>query len=162
VTGQGGATFIYENALAMWSRLLPRSKKNAVWLINQDLEPQLYSMSLTVGDGGSSVFLPSGGASDTPYATLFGRPLIPCEHCSTVGTVGDIILADLSNGYILAEKAGGPKMAQSISVRFEYDEMAYRMTYRCDGQPLLSTPITPAQGSNTQSHFVALVTDRNT
>lgn len=156
--GQTASTIVYENILSMWSRLLPRSKKSAVWLINTDIEPQLYSMSLAVGTGGAPVFMPSGGASDQPYATLFGRPIIPIESCSTLGTAGDIILADLTNGYILADKATGPEFAQSIHVRFIYDEMAYRMTYRVDGQPVLSQPITPAQGSNTQSHFVALQT----
>ncbi|MFN2269046.1 MAG: phage major capsid protein, partial [Desulfonatronovibrio sp.] len=154
--GQDADTLVYENILAMWSRLLPRSKKNAIWLLNPDVESSLYSMSLAVGTGGSPVFLPGGQASDQPFSTLFGRPIIQHESCSTLGDLGDIVLGDFTNGYILADKASGPQMASSISVRFEYDEMAYRMTYRCDGQPLLSAPITPAQGSNTLSHFVTL------
>ena len=70
-TGQDASTFVYENAMKMWSRLLPRSKRRAVWLINQDVEPQLYSMALSVGTGGAPVFLPGGGASSQPYSSLF-------------------------------------------------------------------------------------------
>ena len=39
--------------------------------------------------------MPPGGLSGQPYGTLLGRPVIPIEQCSTLGTVGDIILADL-------------------------------------------------------------------
>ena len=65
-----------------------------------------------------------------------------------------MILADM-DGYILADK-GGPEFAQSIHVRFVYDESVYRAVLRIDGQPLLNSEITPYKGTNTQSHFVAL------
>jgi HK97 family phage major capsid protein len=141
----------------MWSRLLGASRPNAVWLINQNIEPQLYTMSLSVGTGGAPVFMPAGGASASPYMTLFGRPIIVCEQCATLGTVGDIILADLTDGYILAEK-GGIKSDMSIHVRFEYDESIFRFVMRIDGQPVLSSAITPYKGGsgNSQSHFIAL------
>jgi HK97 family phage major capsid protein len=154
-TGQDDGTLVLQNITKMWSRMLPRSRQNAVWLINTDIETELYQLSLAVGVGGLPVFMPSGGASASPYSTLFGRPIMPCESCSTLGTKGDIILADLG-GYILAEKSTGPEVASSIHVRFEYDEQAFRLIYRCDGQPMLSEPITPAQGTNSLSHFVAL------
>ena len=154
--GQAGSTVVYENVVNMWSRLLPQSQRNAVWMINQDVSPQLYTMSLSVGTGGSAVYLPPGGASSSPYASLFGRPVIPIEHCQTVGTVGDIILADMG-GYILAEK-GGIQTDMSIHVRFLYDESVFRFVVRIDGQPVLGNKITPFNGTNTLSHFVALAT----
>jgi HK97 family phage major capsid protein len=85
-----------------------------------------------------------------------GRPVIPVEYCSTLGTVGDIVLADLSQ-YIVIDK-GGVQTAESIHVRFAYDERTFRATYRIDGQPWHRSAITPANGSNTQSPFVALAT----
>ena len=151
--GQAASTFTFENALAMWSRLLPNSKQNACWLIHPDLESQIYQMSLAIGTGGSAVFMPS--AAGTPYSTLFGRPIIPCEHCETLGSLGDIYLADFQNGYVIAEK-GGVQEDMSIHVRFVYDESVYRWVYRWDGAPVLSSAVTPLNGSNTQSHFVAL------
>jgi HK97 family phage major capsid protein/HK97 family phage prohead protease len=151
--GQAASSFVYENALSMWSRLLPNSKQNAVWLIHPDLEPEIYKMALSIGTGGSSVFMPSAAA--TPYSTLFGRPIIPCEHCETLGSLGDIYLADFKSGYVIAEK-GGVQEDMSISVRFVFDESVYRWVRRWDGTPVLSSAVTPLNGSNTQSHFVAL------
>jgi len=156
-TGQAAATVVYENIVKMWQRLLPRSRGNAVWLVNQDVEQQLYSMSMTVGTGGVPVYMPAGGASASPYSTLFGRPVIPCEQCQTLGTAGDILLCDFRNGYILAEK-GGMASDMSIHVRFVYDESVFRFVMRVDGQPVLDSAVTPYKGSNTLSHFVKLAT----
>jgi HK97 family phage major capsid protein len=142
----------------MYSRIFAQSRPNAVWLINQNVEPQLFTMSLAVGTGGVPVYMPAGGLSGAPYGTLFGRPVIPIEQCATLGTVGDIIFADL-NGYILAEK-GGLQSDMSIHVRFIYDEQVFRFVMRLDGQPVRATALTPYKGgaSYTQSHFVALET----
>ncbi len=154
--GQAAATIVYENLVKMWSRMWAASRPNAVWFINQDIEPQLFTMGLIVGTGGAPVYLPPGGLSATPYGTLFGRPVVPIEQCSTLGTVGDIILADMSQ-YVAAEK-GGMQSAASIHVRFLYDESCFRFTMRVDGQPLWNSALTPANGSNTLSPFVALAT----
>lgn len=154
--GQAAATVLSQNVMKMWSRLWAPSRRNAVWLINQDVEPQLYSMYVAVGVAGIPVFMPAGGLSGVPYATLFGRPVIPVEYCSTVGTVGDIILADF-NEYLLARK-GGLQSASSIHFRFDYDETVFRFVLRIDGQPAWAAPLTPKNGSNTLSPFVALAT----
>jgi HK97 family phage major capsid protein len=158
-TGQDSGTSVADNVFKMWSRMLGSSRQNAVWLINQNIEPQLYSMSLAVGTGGAPIFLPGGGLSDRPYMSLFGRPVIPSEHCATLGTVGDIILADFTNGYILAEK-GGIQADMSIHVRFVWDESIFRFVYRCDGSPMLASAVEPYKGGSSydQSHFVALAT----
>jgi HK97 family phage major capsid protein len=139
-----------ENIVKMWSRLWGRSRANSVWYINQEIEPLLYT--LTVGD--TPVYIPAGGLSETPYATLFGRPVIPLEQCSALGEVGDIILADASQ-YLFIDK-GGINAASSIHVRFLYDENVFRFIYRCDGQPIWNKPITPYKGSATLSPFVTL------
>jgi len=156
-SGQLASTVMAENVINMYSRIFPQSRQNAVWLINQAIEPQLFTMSIAVGTGGVPVYLPAGGLSASPYGTLFGRPVLPIEQCAALGTVGDIILADLTNGYILAEK-GGIESAMSIHVRFIYDESVFRFVMRVDGQPVRSSALTPYKGSATQSHFVALAT----
>lgn len=153
-TGQPAATIVYENILALWARMPGRNRKKAVWCINQDIEPQLYSMGLMIGFGGSPVYLPPSGASEQPYGSLFGRPVIPLEQCATLGTVGDIILGDFST-YILADK-GGIQSAVSIHVRFQWDEQVFRFVLRQDGQPLWNNTLTPFKGSNEQSPFVTL------
>lgn len=152
--GQAAATIVVENVVKMWSRCYGRSRMNAAWFINQDIEPQLYTMSLAVGTGGVPVYMPANGLSDSPYSTLFGRPVIPLEQCQTIGTVGDIILSDFSQ-YIIGDK-GSIKSDVSIHVRFLYDEQVFKFTYRVDGQPIWNSTLTPFKGTNTLSPHVAL------
>ncbi len=154
-TGQGASTIVAENIIKMWAR---RFGTNYVWLINQDIEPQLYTMGLAVGSGGIAVYMPAGGLSGAPYGTLFGKPVISCEQCATLGTAGDIILADLSQ-YVMIDK-GGLKSASSIHVNFATDQTAFRFVYRCDGQPMWDTYLTPYKGSNYQSPFIVLNSSR--
>ncbi|WP_242863185.1 phage major capsid protein [Caloranaerobacter ferrireducens] len=153
-TGQAAKTITVENIVKMWSRMWGRSRQNAVWLINQDVEPMLYTMSLKIGDGGVPVYMPANGLADKPYSTLFGRPVIPIEQCSSLGSLGDIILADFSQ-YLLIDK-GGINAASSIHVRFLYDESVFRFIYRVDGQPIWNKTLLPYKGSSSLSPFVAL------
>ena len=153
-TSQAGSTFLFENAVKMYSRLYGRSQQSAVWFINQDVYPQLFTMSLAVGTGGAPVYLPPGGASASPYGSLMGKPVIPIEHCKTLGTVGDVILGDFSQ-YLLINK-GGVRSDSSIHVRFLNDEVVIRYILRTDGQPWMSSALTPANGSNTVSPFVVI------
>ena len=152
--GQAVTTIVSQNIMNMWSRLWAPSRSKAVWLINQDIEPQLYQMNLGVGAGGTTLYQPPGGLSQKPYSTLMGRPILPIEYAQTLGTQGDIILADLSE-YQMIEK-GGVQQASSIHVHFIYDETVYRFVYRCDGQPKWNSPLTPFNSAVTQSPFVAL------
>ena len=154
--GQSTQTIVKENIDAMWSRTWGRSRKNAVWLINQLCEPQLNQMNQAVGTGGQLVYLPPGGLSGAPYATLYGRPVIATEYSNAVGTPGDITLVDLSQ-YTLVDK-GGVQSATSMHIAFLTDEMAFRITYRVDGKPMWYAPLTPFKGGQTLSPFVALAT----
>ena len=150
-SSQSTATIIANNVVNMWSRLLPAARANAVWFINQDAEPQLPLMTI----GNWPVYLPPSGLSGSKYGTLYNRPVVAVEFASTMGSVGDIVLADLSF-YALATKASNAGLQRSIHVRFINGEETFRATYRCDGAPMLSSPITPLKGSNTQSAFVTL------
>jgi HK97 family phage major capsid protein len=131
------------------------SGESAVWLCNKNIKPQLYTMSIAVGTGGVPIYMPAGGISGLPYSTLFGKPVLFIEQAASLGTVGDIVLADLANGYILADK-GGVQSAMSIHVRFDYDESVFRFILRVDGQPVRAASLTPYKGSDSLSHFVAL------
>jgi len=154
--GQAATTIVSENVEKMYARMHPRGLGNAVWLVNQDCWPELFNMYHSVGTGGSTTFLPPGGLSASPYHTLLGRPVIPCEQCSTLGTEGDIIFADLSQ-YMMIDK-GGVQTASSIHVQFTTDESVFRFVVRVDGQPTWASAVTPAQGSNTVSPFITLAT----
>jgi len=153
--GQGADTILTQNLVNMYARRFAGMTGNYVWLYNQNIEPQLMTMSLAVGAGGSATYLPPGGLSGAPYGNILGLPAIAIEHAATLGDVGDIVLANLPNGYILAEK-GGIKSDLSIHVRFIYDEQVFRFILRVDGQPVRATALTPAKGTDQLSHFIAL------
>jgi HK97 family phage major capsid protein len=153
-TGQNPKTIISENIVDMFSRLSPQSMKRAKWFVNQDCLPQLFTMSLGVGTGGVVTFMPPGGLSGNPYATLMGLPVEVTEFSQTLGTNGDISLVDFGE-YVTIEK-GGVAQAQSIHVEFLTDQLALRFVQRVDGAPWESSPVTPYNGTNTQSSFVTL------
>lgn len=153
--GQAADTVVYENLVKMWSRMYADSRANAAWFINQDVEPQLYTLGLQVGVGGSPVFMPAGGASAAPYSTLFGRPIIPVEYCATVGDVGDVLLVDF--GEFGAVEKGGIQSASSIHVQFLAGEQVFRFSYRYDAKPMWKSALAPFKGAaNTVSPMVAL------
>lgn len=150
--GQAATTFVTANAAKMFGRLWTRSMANAAWFVNQDVYQQL--LQLTIGSSQWPVWIPPGGLAAAPYGSLYGRPVVPVEYCQTLGTVGDVVLADMSQ-YLVIDK-GGPQAAQSMHVRFVNDEMTFRMTYRVDGQPIWNAALTPKNGSSTVSPFIAL------
>lgn len=164
VTGQDTAEVIAENIREMWGRLFAQSRSSAVWLVNQEVEVELMALHIEGATSGGiyPLYVPPGGYSQAPYGTIFGRPVIPIEQCAAIGTLGDIILGDFANGYILAEK-GGIQSDMSIHVRFVYDESVFRFVMRVDGQPVRATPLTPykSTGGATLSHFVGLRTARH-
>lgn len=155
-SGQAAATILFENIIKMYARMYAPSRSSAAWYINQDIEPQLFSMSLAIGTGGVPVYMPANGVSGSPFGTLMGRPVIPIEHAATLGTKGDILFADMSQ-YLYATK-GSIKSASSMHVRFLNDEQVFKFTQRNDGKSWWPAALTPAKGSNTLSPFVALDT----
>jgi HK97 family phage major capsid protein len=156
-TGQAAATILTENIQKMWARRFALGPTGQyVWLVNQDVGPQLNTMTIGVGTGGQVTYLPPGGLSSAPYGTLMGAPVMEIEWASTLGTVGDIALVDLSQ-YVTINN-GGPMTLNSLHVYFTSDQEAIRTTWRIDGQPWWASALTPYQGTNTQSPFVFLAT----
>lgn len=152
---QTAATINVTNVTKMISRLLPGSYGRAVWLVNNDALPQLFTMTMSaypvwMGTGANSV-------QASPYGNLLGRPIIVTQHAKTLGTQGDIMLADLQQ-YQSITKAGGITMATSMHLYFDADAVAFKATFRVDGQPKLAAAVSPANGSNTMSAFVQLDT----
>jgi HK97 family phage major capsid protein len=133
-------------------------RKNAVWLINQDVEPQLDLMSFKdATDSPTPIYLPAGTIAGQGYSTLKGRPVIPLQGMETVGDLGDIALVDLTK-YRTLTKSGGTRVDTSIHLKFDTDETVYRFIFRLAGHPWWSAPISPRDGSNTLSPFVTLQT----
>lgn len=153
-TGQTAATINTLNLSKMWSRLPARSKGKAVWLINVDNEPQLDLLTIPAGVAALEPRFVNYGPDG--ILTIKGRPVVPVEYNATIGTVGDIVLADLSQ-YRLIRK-GGVEQASSIHVLFTSGQQTFRAFYRVDGQAMPRAAITPYKGTATLSPFVVLAT----
>jgi HK97 family phage major capsid protein len=150
-----------DDVLSMWQHCWGASRKNGVWLINQDVEAQLYALAFQNPTGAvlfqAPMYTPPGErGNNTPYGLLMGRPVIPVEQCAALSTQGDIILADLSQ-YVLGKK-GGIRADQSIHVAFLTGEVAFRWMIRASGQPQWKKPITPYKGTTQLSPFTVLTT----
>ncbi len=151
--GQAADTVVHENIQKMWNRMLARSRKNAIWYINQEIEPQLENMSLAIGTAGAISPL---AKEFIERRTLYNRPVVAIEQCAKLGDQGDIILADPKQ-YIGIDK-DRVQATESIHVRFLYDESCFRFIYRFNGAPYRNSAITPAKGNAgyTLSPFVTL------
>lgn len=155
-SGQAADTVYFANINNMWGRMYAPWRRNAVWLINQDIEPQLEALAFDpTATSKVPVYLPPGGVSASPYATLKGRPVVPIEACSTLGDKGDIILVDMKQ-YWAIKKSGGIQTDTSIHLYFDQALTAYRFIFRLNGMPAWSAPITPENGNNSRSWCVTV------
>lgn len=148
----------FENINNMWSRMYAPWRRNSIWLINQDCEPQLDAMAFDpqATAGKVPVYVGPSGAAGSPYATLKGRPVVPVEATSQLGDEGDIILVDLKQYWAL-QKASGVRTDTSIHLYFDQALTTFRFIFRLNGQPAWKTAITPENGSgNTRSWAVTL------
>ncbi len=156
-TGQTAKTIIWENIKKMYAQMWPRSLVNGGWLINQNCWTELMNMSIPTGTGGIPVWLPANLAQGRPNSTLMGMPVMAVEQCQTLGTKGDVYLADWTQ--YLAITKGALQSASSIHVKFTTDEMTFRFIYRVDGQPIWNNSMTPYKDASTSkpvSPFLAL------
>ena len=138
--GSGPST---TDVLNMWSRMWAPYRKNAVWLINQSIEPFLYPLTLGAPSLGQIlIYTPPGvNGNNSSYGLMFGRPVIPVEQSATVGVQGDITLWS-PDGYLLAKK-NEMRADSSIHVAFLTGEKAFRFMMRQDGQPWWKKPLQP-------------------
>lgn len=150
--GQAATTLVWENIVKMYARMIPSSLGRGVWLVNPDTFPQLATMALSVGTGGSAVWLNNG--QDGPPATILGRPVVITEKAGTLGSLTDVSFIDF--GYYLIGDRQSMTSMTSPHFRFNLDKTAIRFTERVDGRPWLQSAVTPNQGSNTLSPFVNL------
>ncbi len=149
--GQTANTINYDNLVNMFARMYSGGFKNSVWIVHQTCLPQLLTLSITIGAGGSAI--PVMRETDGGYEILT-RPVLVTEKTEKLGDVGDIIFADLSQ-YCIGLRQG-MRFDLSPHVHFSTDELSARLIERHDGQPLWSEPLTLEDGVTTVSPFVVL------
>lgn len=149
-SGQGADTILWENIVKAYARMLPSSLANAVWIVSPNTFPELATMALSVGTGGSAIWLNNGAAG--PPMTILGRPVIVSEKVPALGDAGDINFVDLS--YYLIGDRQAMQATSSPHYRFATDKTAFRIISRVDGRPWLQSAITPANNGDTLSPFV--------
>ncbi len=159
VTRTTAGHVVAQDIVNMWARRFTGGSKaegseGYVWYVNQDVSPDLYLMTLGIGTAGIATYMPPGGLSGKPYATLMGAPVIETEWNDTLGTSGDIILGDLSQ--MVSINKGGMNSNSSMHLYFDTDQQAFKVTFRVDARPWWATPLTPFKGTATQSPFVLL------
>lgn len=138
----------------MYSRMLPQSLANGVWLVNQTLLPKVFALAQEVGtSGGAPVNILDITA--TPRMTLLGRPMIVTEKIPALanGAGNDIVFIDPT--YYLIGDRQGVSLDYSEHSRFMNDETELRIIERVDGRPWIQSALTPVNGS-TLSPFVGI------
>jgi len=158
-TGQAANTVVLDNITNMWSRLHPAGKARAIWIVSPDAFPQLLTMQMTVGTGGSGASLMKDqNIQGRAVRTILGAPVFESEHAQTLGTSGDILLLD-PTAYLIAGRSSSPQLNSSIHISFSKDEIMFRARMRQDSQPWWKSALTlKNQGANTVSPFVTLQT----
>lgn len=151
-SGQVADTIVWENIVKVFSRMLPTSLGRAVWIAHIDTFPELATMALSVGTGGSGVWLNNG--AEGPPMTILGRPVLFTEKADTLGDAGDLNFVDL--GYYLLGDRQAIQAATSPHFKFQNDQTAIRFIERVDGRPWINSAITPNKGSSTLSPFVKI------
>jgi HK97 family phage major capsid protein len=163
-TGQVADTLIANNVIKMYSRMYGPLRSGAVWLVNQDVEPQLHKLSVPGTDNtgnaatgwGGLVYLPAGGLAGSPFGTLYGRPVIPTQACETLGDKGDIIFVNLSQYLVLLKSGTNPRVETSIHIWFDQDLVAFRFVLRVGGTPWWGAAVSARDGNNSYSWAVVL------
>lgn len=154
-SGQTTDTIVWQNVLRMYARMLPQSISRSVWLASPDVFVELATMALTVGTGGSAVWITD--AHGAPQLTLLGRPVIMTEKTPGIlGDQSDISLVDFS--FYLLGVRDNLMIDTSDHVKFTSDQTTVRAIARNDGRPWLVSAITPHNGGPTLSPFVTLGT----
>ena len=133
----------------MISDFPPESYNSGVWFASATVADQLIQLvsnPLTWMENQRDTWMRS---------TLLGYPLYFVGCLPSLNTAGDILLVD-PNFYLIGDHVSGISIAFSEHYRFVNDQLAWRITKRVDGQPIVDNAITLEDASTTVSPFVAL------
>jgi HK97 family phage major capsid protein len=144
-TSQTAGTLSGANLRTMMSLLPAGSRRRAIWAFSES--------AIDVADSIDEVSFPASGSTnpdDLPRAK--GRPIIVTDTLPAIGTQGDVLLFDpLWYGFVSKPMVS----ALSAHVSFLNHQMVFRLTWRVNGAPLVSSPIACTDGVS-RGAFVAL------
>ncbi len=154
-SGQTNNTVVEDNILKVYDQ--QKNKSAAVWVLPQtSVLTQIMKINRSISTaGGCPLYVPTGGLSAAPYGTILGQPIVFSDAAKALGVKGDLGFVDFSN-YFIGQKAGkGLVSDTSLHLRFDYDQMCFRWTWRVTGKPGLKTPYTLSTAAEV-SPFVVL------
>jgi HK97 family phage major capsid protein len=143
---------LWKNLSKMFNRRLKLPGSKYVWLCHPDMLELFDFIEFPVGVGGVPVYLQE--TKEGSLSTIKSLPIVECDACSQIGTVGDIMCTDL-NDYALIYK-GGVDSADSIHVEFLTAQRCYRFIFRANGMPKTSSSLTIKNSSNKRSPVTTL------
>ena len=127
-SGQTDDTIVAENIHKMYASA--KNPNRSIWIVSRSAYAAIQGLE---DSNGNNLFVGPNGLSTAPFGTLKGLPIAVSDKAQAVGTVGDIILADMSK-YKIASK-GGLSMASSEHVSFLEDETVFKFRFRVGGLP---------------------------
>src|SRR5207245_1768692 len=142
----------FQDVANMYSKLLPSSINNSIWVHSPSVIPQL----LQLADGANRAIFISidQGITRKPSWSLLGMPTFCTEKVPALGTKGDLLLIDPSL-YVIGDRMQ-IEIAASEHVNFLKNQMTWRVVERVDGQPWLDKAITLQDATTQVSPFVVL------
>ncbi len=150
--GQSADTIVYQNLKNMYSRMLPGSRSNAVWIANDDCLPELLELTIPIGTGGAHIPLVKDSGGEMK---IFNRPLLLSEKMNKLGDQNDVVFADLTQ-YVVGLRYG-LMLAKSNEVGFSTGQTVFRLTARFDAKMIMDEALTPKKStSKTLSSIVGL------
>lgn len=157
--GQVANTYVYDNILDQVARHYTAGGDigDGSFIANKTVLPQLGKLSISVGTGGSGIFLVNQQIQGRPVFSLLGLPVNFNGQMPIVGDVGDITLVDWRGGYLVGEPVGGGGLEteQSIHLYFDFGDTAFRAITAMDGQPWWPSEFKPAFGDS-QAPFITV------
>ncbi len=152
VARAGAGAIVYADITGMMVRRRPRT--SYIWIASPDIEQELMTI-VDPGAGGTLIWQPN--AREGQPATLMGLPLEFNERQPTLGTLGDLILVDLTK--YLIKDGSGPFVGISSNVGTDFikNKTVVKIFKLVDGAPWVSAPI-PQENplATTRSPYVVL------
>lgn len=160
-SARGSASAIsFANARSVWVKRLITRQGSTAWLLSKAAEDAFLNMTGTA----NTVVVPtsfvvtgtngSGAAQQPINYALMGLPVLVTEKLPALNTLGDFMLADLSQ-YIIGNR-GSMEIAASEHYEFRKNAIAYRVIHRVAGMPWMDDAVTLPDATTKVSPFVGL------